>query len=384
MNTKYLILITVFLFTASVGSLFWMQQTGPFSADIPLHGPVHEEEHTVYAADGTGIFFTLSEPADSSISKKADFVILMADRNLDRDWNTTAVRFFTGRDLAQYLSSAGYSVIRADQRGTGMTQPSGLNYADPENAASDLLRIMDWAAQEKQASGFKIIAHGEACSAAVTAESQKIKGYILLSCVSRGSLLDTWGDRLLHNMKKAGVPEDILKQSEKDLAYWIQSKKEGRTPERKPADSTVKTDAKSEEKALTADQIAFFKALEFMDTSEKMNRWPSVASGLVLSEDIKKVLKKGIPVLHLTGSVNTEIPEDVLLHWQEKEVPELSSAGQNLYEFKIISKADHFFKDRSSKDTSALDVFLMKMDPFKKTSGELLLLSESWLNSGKP
>jgi len=307
----------------------------------------------VYGDDGTFL------PTDVLIPEKPSgrTAILLADRHLDRNWNTIRISFDTGKIIAHILASNGIATVVYDQRDSGLSVRSGKNYANPSNLSDDIRIIYKTAMEldELKHSSVDLIAHGEGCLTGLLAASKfklKIKTIYLLNCAASQSYLDFWGRQLMQNMKRSGVDASILAQAETIIEEWKHKKGY------EPVDLSEKTDYGDTD----SDLIPLLHGLNYMQT-EEMIGWTREAKEIYMVDEIKKAIRSGIKIVHVFSEFDEELPPDELRFYKEKGKTAFDPKGYTQVE---IPKADHFFFETEERPFFKMKMIVQRINPLKK------------------
>lgn len=314
----------------------------------------HSSQTTLYGEDGTTLPTVLTIPDGK---KPTQFILMVPDRNLDRDWNSRGSQFMTGREISDAFAGNGIATVRFDARDSGESVLSGKDYPNLDNGSSDLKVIYDWASGKLEGATPAIIAHGDGCATALNTVNRyhlKPERIVLLGCAYRGTLLESWGERLLHNMSRSGVDQSIIQKARVELDDWLAGK-----PIPGKDDGEVQ-----------ADLEAFRKALHFME-SEKMASFTRQARTIRFNDLLDEALQAGIPVVQLVGENDDEIPPD-LTDATLKHNAALEQSVKNEYTFEIIPATNHFFKSQRSRSESIFAMVLHRMNPFSSVDERFL------------
>lgn len=365
MKPKTIILTTMLLFVlVSFGLLFNAQfSTG---SRIPLPKGASETEDRVYSEDGTVLPYTIVRPIDKPLAR----IILVADESLDRNWNSRSIQYGTGMDLAHSLAEKGYATIRYDQRGSGESILSGLNRPDIQNLTMDLGKIRQLGQKDFPGIPEVILAHGNSCAIVlqgIQKSGELPAGILLTGCAYSGTLLDNWGERLLENMSRSSVDRSVMDQARKDLDHWIASKgsMESVTESMESSDTTG---ASGDDSDVSPDLLAFYHALDHMD-SEKKASWTKKAATIRPMELASDLLRSGVKITQLIGEYDPEIPEGEL----EATLAYKSKQNLTTYQLLVLDKVDHFLKTSESRPGTVMEKFAFRVDPNKESSGPALL-----------
>ncbi len=325
---------------------------------------IREKNHLLYGADGTTLPLTLTTPSAEETLPGA--VLMVPDRKLDRDWNARGVSFETGRDIARMLSGNGMPVIRYDQRESGDSILSGTNYSDMENTSSAFQVLYNYATEELgyDPASMVLIGHGDGCMSLLRAVNRfqlRARRIVLLGCAYKGTLLESWGERILYNMEKTGADPEVRKRARQELRLWL-ARMEGHPLPEMPSHADEKMENHP-------DIMGFRKALEYME-SAKMLSFTEQAAKLDFEKELRKVLQSRHPVTHLVGAMDDELPPEEIRKTEELE-KRLQLQGYPC-ELRIVEEANHFFKPQSKRSTAIFEMLLNRLSPFSQTSENFL------------
>ncbi|MEQ9365331.1 MAG: alpha/beta fold hydrolase, partial [Leptospirales bacterium] len=289
--------------------------------------------------------------------------------------------FRTGERLGSILGGAGYHNLRFDHRGTGDTSASPRTRLDLDLMAADVLSVARDGRKrfkpatirveasntppQNRATSLFLLAHDSGCALTLRAiKNDLIKnpaidgskgarrdalptGVILLACDLSGALLDQWGRQLLYNMRRQNVDPDIVTRAEGE---WSRFRKDGSLP--------LKEIAATEKPP--PDLVAFREALRFM-ASEEMRDFRATAAAIDLEGSARTLLRRGIPVLHLIGTMDAELPPESI---QAMRSLAASLAKTGPYRFHLIPAMNHFLKEQQ-QDLRGPGLALERMNPFR-------------------
>ncbi|MCR9140903.1 MAG: alpha/beta fold hydrolase [bacterium] len=349
--------------------------------DIPEDFDYNEKEFEVTAADGASLATTAVQVKTQDTARP--IIVQVAERSLDRDWNSRSVSFRTGERLAAILGGAGYHSLRFDHRGTGETRASRRTSTDLELMATDILSVAR-AGRRRFAPSIKIeglgpepitagpapvfyIAHDSGCALALKAVADELKsrangkqakagatkpgprpaGVVLLACDTSGTLLEQWGRQLLYNMQRKNVDPAIV---ERARAEWRQLLKDGRLPEKEIAATEQPP----------PDLVAFREALRFLH-SDGMREFRETAAQLDLEASLRVLLQYDVPVLHLIGTMDSELPPEAMA--STRDLADKLRTNKN-YRLQILPAMNHFLK-KQERDLQGPGLALERMNPFR-------------------
>ncbi|MDH5656483.1 MAG: hypothetical protein OEZ34_11275, partial [Spirochaetia bacterium] len=270
MKSKHIIIITLLI--PFILILLWF---GMKIKPLPDYNKITEyssEEFSFYGDDATLLPGEYIIP--ETISSKRS-IFLIADQKLDRNWNSRNMEFQTGRKISHILGQNGIPSVIYDQRGTGESVLSGKNHPTPENLASDFHIIYKKSTAKNfiHSDGIEIIAHGHSCIPALLAVNQfqiPVQRIYLLSCVFPGTLLDSWLEQILNNMRRAGVDDTAVSEGETIIQKW---KKQDQFNLLTEGETNASADQKNQ------DIQSLYRALDYMQ-SEQMLPWTNQAKNI--------------------------------------------------------------------------------------------------------
>ncbi len=371
MNTRKFIIATIVIPILLLALYFFIDRSGPGSS-FPGKVSYSERVETIYSVDGTIIPVTITVPDSDRYSK---MIILASDRGLDADWNSKGLISFTGEYLAHAFASNGIATIRYDQRGTGESKISGRNEPDPEYLAADLGSVLKWtrSAQVEQVPIY-LLGHGEGCITALMSVERsdvQIDGVILSGCAYSGSLLENWGMRLINNMKRRKVDPKYISQASLDLKKWIHQKEGVQSQVNASNENTFSTpvnaggtpEDSSAKKAMAPDLIAFYQALEYMESPEHKS-YTNQSAKLIFKKLLQTVIEKQVRVYQFIGQMDDEIPDTE----REENLNLKNRFPASFYRLTILPKTDHFYMERMEKSSSIITELLRQLSPMRNYS----------------
>ncbi len=350
--------------------------------EIPGDFAFAEEELTITAADGAGLAATAVRLQTPGPGRPV--LVQVAERSLDRDWNSRSFRFRTGERLAAIFGGTGYHNLRFDHRGTGDTRASAQTRWDLQLMISDVTSAGRAArkhfvalapgetdanpaanAHDSVETQFAIkapelfyVAHDGGCALTLAAIAEQLDkdlkarpaaGVALLACDLSGSYLQQWGRKLLHNMHRQNVKAEIVDRA---AAEWASFLRDGSLP--------LKEIAATEK--LPPDLIAFREALRFM-ASDEMRDFRETAANLRPEESLRKLLRRGVPVLHLMGTMDAELPAEAIQAAREIDARLKATGGG--YSLRIVPGTNHFLKEQE-QELRGPGLMLHRLSPFRR------------------
>lgn len=385
--------IVIFTLSFPVGLLlFYTIFTRVYIPDsIPGDYLFDEQELELTAADGAQLAATAVR-VQQSAGDVRPLVVFVAERSLDRDWNSRSFSFRTGERLAAILGGAGNHSLRFDHRGTGDTQSSPSTRLDPGLMATDITSVLRAGRKHIYSKANDktpifgdtyYLAHASACALTLSAIEQDLKkqdtaqistgvepvlptGVILLSCDASGTLLDQWGRKLLFNMERQGVDSEIVTRAGEEWRAFVEN---GRLPENEIAPAAKPS----------PDLIAFREAVRYM-ASQEMDRFRQTAAAMDLQKLIRAIVRRGIPVLHLIGTMDEELPRSAI-HDASRLARSLQTAGP--YAFQFIPAMNHFLKEQT-EDLQGPGLALERMNPFRKIQPVVVRIIREFIERNSP
>jgi pimeloyl-ACP methyl ester carboxylesterase len=312
--------------------------------EIPADFDFLETDFQVNAVDGATLAGTQLVPVAGDADARA-LIVFVAERGLDRDWNSRSVAFRTGQRLARILGGAGYAVFRFDHRGAGASRASSQTLQDLNLMAADIGTIARHARQTTGEDQMPVyyLAHDMGCALLARAlqpeaELPRPAGVILLSCASKGSLLENWGEKLLFNMRRAGVKTEIAAQAE---AEWREYLRTDRLPTAFDEIAPVRNPP--------PDLVAFRESVRYL-ARPAMDRFREPARQIHLTQTIANLRARGVPVLHLLGEFDEELPPDAVSATASfaSSAEFAASDTRGTYRFRQIPRMNHFLKEQDA------------------------------------
>lgn len=335
-----------------------------------------EETHTIPAADGARLNATLTRvigDGDAGNERGArPLIVFVADRTLDGDWNSRSFSFRSGSTLARIFASAGYHSLRFDHRGTGATVASPRTHLDLELMTGDIAAVINsvprlFRSPADEVEATYVLAHGDGC--ALTLQSLQshargqvagLAGLLLTACpIAIGdlnapqSLFEQWGRILLHNMRRQRVPQNIVSQA---AIEWKHYAALGELPVEEIAPA----------KEPSPDLIAFREALAFMDSAE-MQSYRKLARQMHSGRALTALTNAGLPVIHLFGQSDGELPPESYERAQEYARANFSRRAE--YRSLVIAGMNHFLKEQDQIETGP-GLALERLNPFRRIHPE--------------
>lgn len=343
----FLTLAAVFLPVALYWSVVFLYNPD----EVPADFRVREESFITTAADASSIHGSVTfavEPSSGAVAAGRPLLLFVADRNLDRDWNSRAFDFDTGRRLARYLGAAGAHSVRYDHRGTGSSRVSRRSLNDLNLYADDLKAVLDHAAQlrnEIRAGRLYLLAHDSGCDLSLLALQQyapaeTLSGAVFLTCGGPGTMLDHWGAKLLHNMERSGAAPELVDRARRE---WADFRENDELPQTEDAPAEPPH----------PDLLAFRASLEYI-ASEDLRAFRETARTIEFSRGLRRLTDAGVPVLHLAGGSDAELPEP-----RNTRVNDLAS---DRYNFVFTADLNHFLKP-AAKTYHGFPLVLDRMNP---------------------
>jgi pimeloyl-ACP methyl ester carboxylesterase len=336
------------------------------SRPLPDYGetiPYKQNDLKLFGEDGTFL------PGEMLVPERPSgrAVILVADKRLDRNWNTTRISFDTGKLIAHVLASNGAVVTVYDQRGAGLSVPSGKNYPNPSNSTSDLHTVYE-KAKELAGPGItsmEIVAHGQGCLTALLAVNRyklRVARIYLLGCAASGRYLEFWSRQILQNMERSGVEAEVMKRAESVVAQWLAK------PEYEPIlfSEELSEEEKARYEKIDKDLQPLYRGLDYMQ-SEEMIDWTRLTKEIAFDDEIRKALRSGVKIAHILTEFDEEIPARDIEHYTKKSdlFPEKN------YSLRVLKGADHFFYLRKERAFSSFRLILDRAMPIKDIHPEL-------------
>ncbi len=321
--------------------------------DVPTDFSVRAEDFELTSADAGriagSIVYATAPSGDPAPGRP--LVLFVADRSLDRDWNSRSFDFDSGRRLARWLGGAGIHSVRYDHRGTGSSRASTKSVHDLNLQADDLSAVFDYAAvlrAELRASGMYLLAHDSGCNLSLLSferyvPTRELDGLVLLACGGPGTMLDHWGAKVLHNMQRSGAAPELVARAQQEWRYF----REHETlmdPADTPGDF-----------AGHPDLLAFRATMEYI-ASEDLRSFREPARTIEFSRGIRRLTSAGVPVLHLTGGTDEELPQT------QADALRVSGVPPTQYRYVQIEDMNHFLKP-AEKIHSGLPLVLDRMNP---------------------
>lgn len=319
------------------------------------------------------------------------YVLIVPDRNTDRDWNSPGNEARTGLRFARKLVESNIGVIRYSPPGSGNDQ---INLTDPGLSRIALERVLRafQAAKDTEAvensdevSGadripdapLSVLSVGEGCIISLAALQQpevmrisNIDSLYLAGCAYPETLLDGWIGRVYYNMELTGVSADLMDRA---AQIWSERKKEIDEGSLKPMDKDAweKRLEKLKEQGMPADLLAFEKTLSYLSRPDNIV-WTRAAAHIRF-QDLLTQLRESRPelrIVHVMGEYDEEIrPAD-----REAMENYVRTSGIDNYEFRTLERMDHSFCIRESPPASPVENMMRRRDPFVDFSPEILKL----------
>ncbi len=334
-----------------------------------------EEAHTIAAADGAQLSATLTRVTGSNDASENQnsatarpLIVMVADRTLDGNWNSRSFSFRSGSTLARIFASAGYHSLRFDHRGTGQTVASPRTHLDLELMTGDIAAAIQsvpriFRSPTSEVSATYLLAHGDGC--ALTLQSlqshardqvEGLAGIMLTACpVAIGALdepqtlFEQWGRVLLHNMRRQRVPDKVVARA---AVEWSDYAASGELPVEEIAPA----------KEPSPDLIAFREALAFMNSAE-MQSFRELAREMHSGRALTALTKAGVPVLHLFGQSDGELPPES--YERAQEYARANFSGRAAYRAQMIARMNHFLKEQEQIETGP-GLALERLNPFRR------------------
>ncbi len=344
-----------------------------YSPDKAGPYPISNQQHRAYTDDGLALPIRISSPENAANAKGVLF--MHSDRGLDRDWNSRSGDFRTGARLNKFLASRGMRVVSYNQRDLGAG--SGPSFANIDDLAADLRQVVKFyfkriaGGGKKSPRRYSIFAHGQGCLVALRAvnrEKLKPARVYLVNCVYTGSLLESWGDRILNNMRRAGASPANLTRARSEFETWSKKMQRG-TADGKTGGKEKTKAQKEKEKREHADILGFRRALEFLE-GPKMREWSRQAASLYFARELNGVLGRGIVVTHWISRHDTEFPRERVAELEQ--TAGTIAARNKAYRFAVLPHSNHFLKVQAGPSRGALSTTWNRANPFARLAPMVL------------
>ena len=299
----------------------------------------------IFGIDAQSIQVFSNEAKDSPY-----LTLFIGNPTLDKDWNSSATSYSTGRLLGEYLASWGISNIRYNPRGTDKfyNQSSHL-LSNFDLLASDFYKVYKYARQKQKK--IYILAHSDAgCHLALYSIQKwnlKYKALLLLACTSTGDYYNTWIQKLFFNMERQGVSKAIIQEAKIELEEW---EKTG---------YITKGSRKTH-----SDLLAFRKALHTF-ASHKNTSFRFISKKINYFSILEKELEKGKNILHILPEYDEE------RSIQNLERHSLLNRKFSNYNYIYLKNSCHFFKDQNKIPKGFLLIW-DRLNPFRSLNKSFL------------
>ncbi|MBI3396514.1 MAG: alpha/beta hydrolase [Spirochaetia bacterium] len=315
----------------------------------PLPGKFTIEEFSLFAEDSAVLPGTVYKP----VGVPKSVVVVLPDRGLDRNWNPRGALFRTGAVAARILAGNGRAAFTYDQRGTGESAIPGRNYADFGTQTDDLLVVVRHAQKQYPGVPLEILGHGEGCvAAALAANTGKfpVRRLRLFSCAFWGSMLESWGERLLANMDRLNVKLELRSAARAEWRLILASHDasafsgEWRTEEGKRLGKEP-------------DLMSFQRAVRYLNEPEQ-TAWIKSARTLVFTSEIEKAAAR-MRVDHYIPEFDDQTSPgelDAVTKW---------SAGRARpgYTLSVLKHADFILKEQDRPAQGTFDLMVRRAGP---------------------
>ncbi len=323
------------------------------------------KDFMVYGVDASSLRGTYTRAISSQSTRP--LVVLVADLNLDRNWDAPAFSFRSGKWLSEALASFGIDSIRYDHRGTGDTVASVKTKHNFLLKAQDLHTVYDYAQEQKTKSLF-LVAHGRACALALyTLQKWKlhIDGLILLSCGNEGNILDAWANKLFFNMKRKGVKKSIIAQAKQEWQEYLVAL-------RKLKGGVVSFPTRKQ-KDEHPDIGAFHVALDFLSSDSLSFLRKEGMNFHLFSAMRKQTLTKKTPILHIVGNYDEERPQQDQAATSRfaRKLKQIAKLQGLFYNFIEIENCDYFLKEQDHL-AQGLPLVWQRISPFRSLDSSLI------------
>ncbi|MBU42454.1 MAG: hypothetical protein CMN76_04485 [Spirochaetaceae bacterium] len=304
------------------------------------------------------------------------YVLIVPDRDYDRDWNSPGNQTRPGLRFARRLVERNMAVIRYSPPGSA---DETIDLVDPDKSTEALLAVIqafeNWQKSASQPDlPVTVLTIGEGCIVAVTAlqrtETLKwtVDRLMLGGCAYSSTLLSGWAGRVFYNMELSGASEETMNRAQE---IWKSHKKEiesGAIPE---LDEEAWEERLEElrKAGLSADLQAFEKTLSHLYKPENRS-WTRRAAHLEflpLLESLRQA-RPDMKIIHLLGQYDEEIhPVD-----RDNQENLVRSGPISNYQFVYLERTDHGFVVRDSPPASPVENMMRRRDPFAEFSPTLL------------
>lgn len=324
-----------------------------------------KEDFDITSVDGISLKATHLTPVKK---EHPPLVLFLGDPHLDRNWNTTAFDFHSGRWLASALASFGIASIRYDPRGIGESKASLQTKHDFSIQAADLKSAYQ-AAKKQNPSSLYILAHGDySCHLALHASERwqfKVNGFILLACGGTDNLLNLWAKKIFANMEHKGTHPSIIEQAQKQWKLW-------------PKSNHLTKFSKN-----NSDLNSFQSALHFLQ-NPALKSFRKIAPKLYLLNLIRLQAKQGRSILHIMARYDGQRNQSMQSETRKlvQKLQSLVDLKQN-YSFHELQKADHFLKTQNTQ-LHGLRLTLSHVNPLRGLEDKAIRLIKDWLYLKSP
>ncbi|MCB1137648.1 MAG: hypothetical protein KDK23_02790 [Leptospiraceae bacterium] len=318
------------------------------------------------------------ETAEVMLPENPDgYVLIVPDRDYDRDWNSPGNQTRPGLRFARRLIERNMAVIRYSPPGSVNEE---IDLVDPARSMQALLDVAEafYTARQQAAlpdAPITVLAVGEGCMISalalqdtLTLRILKPGRLILASCAYPDTLLNGWAGRIFYNMELSGVSQENMDTASLIWQKHRSSIERGEIPE---IDEDAWEDRleKLKEANLASDLLALEKTLSHLYRPSNRD-WTRAAAQLEF-EPILEGLRQARPdmeMIHVLGEYDEEIhPED-----RKKQENMVRSSSIPNYRFLLLEKGDHGFVVRDEPPASPVENMMRRRDPFAEFSPGLL------------
>ena len=361
------------LITLAVPLVFWLlflALTRLYSPDtIPGDADFSEADLVLTGADGAPLAATQVVIAEQS--QQLGTLLFVAERNLDRNWNSRSFRFRSGGRLARILGGAGFGSLRYDHRGSGASQASARTHQDLDLMLADLrgaarVAFQDTISGSNADGGARfLLAHDSGCAMSLAALERDLdpglrpRALVLLACDLGDSMLDQWGRKLLHNMQRKSVSPEVLAQARLE---WQSIRRTGRLPE--------SFEEIAPEREPPPDLLAFRQTVNYMYSPE-MERFRLIAEQIRPYEIIRRL---DIPILHLGMEFDAELPPVAA----QSAAAFARAMPADLYTYEIVPASNHFLREQPEAVPEAM-LIVERLHPWRAISPALISRVQGFL-----
>jgi len=302
--------------------------------------------------------------------------LLVADRRMDRRWNTTHLETRLGLKISQILNERSIDSAVFDRKDAGLPPDHYLPTTEIAEQIRDAFIALQAYRESQQIYRqnqvtVNILAHGDGCLATLTAIAKfqiEPTRMILLGCAYDGSLLETYGETIRNTMQLTKVKETILTQSQSEWHDWLNQPEYEELTE----DQWLEKQKVMLKEGIDQDLVAFRRTVSVFQRPHN-RKWLIESKQLSYIDLVNQVLKSSrVLIDHYPSEFDEELPTDLIT----RNSVRAATFGPR-YTFKVLPRTDHFLFEKDTPPASPVENMMSRGNPFKSLSSAFLAIIDT-------